>query len=39
MRLIERRAMPPFGHFNLIRFGKRDKADRITEPLSARAAG
>src|SRR5579871_5097615 len=22
MRLIERRAMPPFGHFNLIRFGK-----------------
>jgi phosphatidylethanolamine/phosphatidyl-N-methylethanolamine N-methyltransferase len=39
MRLIERRAMPPFGHFNLIRFGKRDKADRITEPQSARAAG
>ena len=22
MRLVERRAMPPFGHFNLIRFGK-----------------
>jgi phosphatidylethanolamine/phosphatidyl-N-methylethanolamine N-methyltransferase len=22
MRLIERRAMPPFGHFSLIRFGK-----------------
>jgi phosphatidylethanolamine/phosphatidyl-N-methylethanolamine N-methyltransferase len=39
MRLIERRAMPPFGHFNLIRFGKRDKADRITEAQSARAAG
>jgi phosphatidylethanolamine/phosphatidyl-N-methylethanolamine N-methyltransferase len=39
MRLIERRAVPPFGHFNLIRFGKRDKADRITEPQSARAAG
>jgi phosphatidylethanolamine/phosphatidyl-N-methylethanolamine N-methyltransferase len=39
MRLIERRAMPPFGHFNLIRFGKRDKAGRITEPQSARAAG
>jgi phosphatidylethanolamine/phosphatidyl-N-methylethanolamine N-methyltransferase len=39
MRLIERRAMPPFGHFNLIRFGKDDKAGRITEAQSVRAAG
>jgi phosphatidylethanolamine/phosphatidyl-N-methylethanolamine N-methyltransferase len=38
MRLIERRAMPPFGHFNLIRFGKQDKASRIPEAQSARAA-
>jgi len=22
MRLVERRAMPPFGHFSLIRFSK-----------------
>jgi hypothetical protein len=22
MHLLERRAVPPFGHFNLIRFGK-----------------
>ncbi len=27
MHLIERRAMPPFGHFNLIRFGKEGGAD------------
>src|SRR5262245_19603581 len=26
IRLIERRAMPPFGHFSLIRFGKSDTA-------------
>ncbi|MFY9835497.1 MAG: methyltransferase domain-containing protein [Xanthobacteraceae bacterium] len=39
MRLIERRAMPPFGHFNLIRFGKSDKAGWITEAQSVRAAG
>jgi phosphatidylethanolamine/phosphatidyl-N-methylethanolamine N-methyltransferase len=38
MRLIERRAMPPFGHFNLIRFGKDGNAGRITEAQSARAA-
>ena len=38
MRLIERRAMPPFGHFNLIRFGKEDGAGRIREARSARAA-
>ncbi len=26
MRLVERRSMPPFGHFSLIRFGKDDAA-------------
>jgi phosphatidylethanolamine/phosphatidyl-N-methylethanolamine N-methyltransferase len=39
MRLVERRAMPPFGHFNLIRFGKDGQASRITEAQAARAAG
>jgi phosphatidylethanolamine/phosphatidyl-N-methylethanolamine N-methyltransferase len=38
MRLIERRAMPPFGHFNLIRFGKDDAAGRLPQARSARAA-
>jgi phosphatidylethanolamine/phosphatidyl-N-methylethanolamine N-methyltransferase len=38
MRLIERRAMPPFGHFNLIRFGKNDAASRLPEARSVRAA-
>jgi phosphatidylethanolamine/phosphatidyl-N-methylethanolamine N-methyltransferase len=39
MRLIERRAMPPFGHFNLIRFGKKDAAGRLLpEARAARAA-
>jgi phosphatidylethanolamine/phosphatidyl-N-methylethanolamine N-methyltransferase len=35
MRLIERRAMPPFGHFNLIRFGKEGGAAEADEPSSA----
>jgi len=39
MRLIERRAMPPFGHFNLIRFGKDGGASRIIESMPMRAAG
>jgi len=39
MRLIERRAMPPFGHFNLIRFGKDGAASRIIESMPMRAAG
>jgi len=39
MRLIERRAMPPFGHFNLIRFGKDGAASRIAESVLMRAAG
>jgi len=36
MRLLERRAMPPLGHFSLIRFGKQGAASQA-EP--ARAAG
>jgi len=39
MHLIERRAMPPFGHFNLIRFGKDDAESRIARPEPVRAAG
>jgi phosphatidylethanolamine/phosphatidyl-N-methylethanolamine N-methyltransferase len=39
MRLIERRAMPPFGHFNLIRFGKEGAEGRGYEPEPVRAAG
>jgi phosphatidylethanolamine/phosphatidyl-N-methylethanolamine N-methyltransferase len=40
MRLIERRAMPPFGHFNLIRFGKEGGATFADQPAPAvRAAG
>ena len=39
MRLIERRAVPPFGHFNLIRFGKEGEARRIPEARTKRAAG
>ena len=41
IELIERRAMPPFGHFSLIRFAKAagtNAAAREEEPL-ARAAG
>jgi phosphatidylethanolamine/phosphatidyl-N-methylethanolamine N-methyltransferase len=39
MRLIERRAMPPFGHFNLIRFGKDGAAGGIEQSELMRAAG
>ena len=39
MRLIERRAVPPFGHFNLIRFGKAGGAEDAHESEPARAAG
>ena len=39
MRLIERRAMPPFGHFNLIRFGKEGEAARKPQSRAVRAAG
>ena len=39
MRLIERRAMPPFGHFNLIRFGKVGAERRLERSEAVRAAG
>jgi phosphatidylethanolamine/phosphatidyl-N-methylethanolamine N-methyltransferase len=39
MRLIERRAMPPFRHFNLIRFGKDGTESRLERPETVRAAG
>src|SRR5262249_32291986 len=39
MYLIERRAMPPFGHFNLIRFGKIGAEGRIEQSEAMRAAG
>ena len=39
MRLIERRAVPPFGHFNLIRFGKAGGAGDAYESEPVRAAG
>ena len=35
MRLIERRSMPPFGHFSLIRFGKEGGASCADESESA----
>jgi phosphatidylethanolamine/phosphatidyl-N-methylethanolamine N-methyltransferase len=38
MHLIERRAMPPFGHFNLIRFGKHGADSRIEHSGAMRAA-
>jgi phosphatidylethanolamine/phosphatidyl-N-methylethanolamine N-methyltransferase len=39
MHLIERRAMPPFGHFNLIRFGKHGAEGRIDRSQALQAAG
>jgi phosphatidylethanolamine/phosphatidyl-N-methylethanolamine N-methyltransferase len=39
MRLIERRAMPPFGHFCLIRFGKTGAIDRADATESLSVAG
>ena len=39
VHLIERRAMPPFGHFNLIRFGKDGTESRLDRPETMRAAG
>jgi phosphatidylethanolamine/phosphatidyl-N-methylethanolamine N-methyltransferase len=39
MRLIERRAMPPFGHFNLIRFGKDGAESRVEQAEALRVAG
>src|SRR5262249_11018579 len=37
VRLIERRSVPPFGHFSLIRFGK-DDAQTAMRQDNARAA-
>jgi phosphatidylethanolamine/phosphatidyl-N-methylethanolamine N-methyltransferase len=39
MKLIERRAMPPFGHFSLIRFAKHDDAAYRPEEAFRRLAG
>jgi phosphatidylethanolamine/phosphatidyl-N-methylethanolamine N-methyltransferase len=39
MRLVERRPMPPLGHFSLIRFAKTTGADDIHEKTAARLAG
>jgi phosphatidylethanolamine/phosphatidyl-N-methylethanolamine N-methyltransferase len=39
VRLIERRPMPPFGHFSLIRFGKAGAAAEQADRRAARAAG
>jgi len=40
MRLAERRAMPPFGHFSLIRFAKQGgTSERRTDQMRVRAAG
>jgi phosphatidylethanolamine/phosphatidyl-N-methylethanolamine N-methyltransferase len=38
MRLIERRAMPPLGHFSLIRFAKNGDASDVHERPAARIA-
>jgi phosphatidylethanolamine/phosphatidyl-N-methylethanolamine N-methyltransferase len=35
VRLIERRAVPPFGHFSLIRFGKHVEANQVSGTNSA----
>jgi len=39
MRLVERRAMPPLGHFNLIRFGKTGAEGRLDRSEAVLAAG
>jgi phosphatidylethanolamine/phosphatidyl-N-methylethanolamine N-methyltransferase len=40
VQLVERRAMPPFGHFSLIRFGKRGVSSaQPVEEARRRAAG
>jgi phosphatidylethanolamine/phosphatidyl-N-methylethanolamine N-methyltransferase len=38
MRLVERRAMPPLGHFSLIRFAKDGAAANHQEPVARAAA-
>jgi phosphatidylethanolamine/phosphatidyl-N-methylethanolamine N-methyltransferase len=37
IELVERRAMPPFGHFSLIRFGKVANAAAVKQPVAANA--
>jgi phosphatidylethanolamine/phosphatidyl-N-methylethanolamine N-methyltransferase len=39
MRLVERRAMPPLGHFSLIRFGKTEASVAQERPRQAAAGG
>ena len=39
MRLVERRPMPPLGHFSLIRFAKTTETGGIREKTAARLAG
>jgi hypothetical protein len=40
MRLVERRALPPFGHFCLIRFAKAGGTEAgLEDEFSLRAAG
>jgi len=39
VEVVERRAMPPFGHFSLIRFGKRRGATERADQPQIRAAG
>jgi len=39
VRLVERRAMPPFGHFSLIRFRKEPDSTGLTLEEAARLAG
>ena len=39
VHLIERRAMPPLGHFSLIRFVKADPSTALDDPLEMRAGG
>ena len=39
VRLIERRPMPPFGHFSLIRFAKERKNVALAQRQEVRASG
>jgi hypothetical protein len=39
MKLAERRAMPPFGHFSLIRFRKDGESKGLTQEDTFRLAG
>jgi phosphatidylethanolamine/phosphatidyl-N-methylethanolamine N-methyltransferase len=39
VRLLERRAMPPFGHFSLIRFAKERQSAALAPRREARASG